>query len=169
VTVAAGRWWAARRLTLIVAACTLALDQLTKWWAVNALDDRNIDLFWTIRFNLTFNSGMAFGKGKGAGAIIGVIALVVIVVLLLSIEKSTTSTLARIAMGGIIGGALGNVSDRVFRSGGGFLRGAVVDFIDVQWWPVFNVADVGVTVGGVLLVLTSLWTTEHAPVKQSAS
>jgi signal peptidase II len=58
-------------------------------------------------------------------------------------------------LGLVLGGALGNLADRVFRDGSGFLGGAVIDFIDLQWWPVFNVADIAVTVGGVLLVLTS--------------
>ena len=54
--------------------------------------------------------------------------------------------------GMVIGGAIGNVCDRLFRSGNGFLRGEVIDFIDLQWWPVFNVADIAITVGGVLLI-----------------
>jgi signal peptidase II len=66
-------------------------------------------------------------------------------------------------MGMIVGGALGNVLDRAFRSGGGgILSGSVVDFIDFQWWPVFNVADMAVTVGGVILVLGSVRAGRHA-------
>ena len=57
-----------------------------------------------------------------------------------------------IAAGCIAGGALGNLTDRLFRSDDGFLTGAVVDFIDVQWWPVWNVADMGVVLGGAALV-----------------
>ena len=60
--------------------------------------------------------------------------------------------MARIAVGAIIGGAIGNLADRVFREGGGFFGGAVVDFIDLQWWPVFNVADSAIVVGGILVV-----------------
>ena len=56
-------------------------------------------------------------------------------------------------MGLILGGALGNLLDRVFRDGHGFLGGAVVDFIDLQWWPVFNVADMAITLGAVALAL----------------
>ena len=55
-------------------------------------------------------------------------------------------------LGLILGGAIGNVIDRVVRDGDGFLRGRVIDFIDFQWWPVFNVADIAIVVGGVLLV-----------------
>jgi signal peptidase II len=56
----------------------------------------------------------------------------------------------------VVGGAAGNVCDRLFR-GEAWFRGAVVDFIDLQWWPVFNIADIGVTVGGILLVVASIW------------
>ena len=52
-------------------------------------------------------------------------------------------------------GRVGNLLDRLFREPG-WLRGAVVDFIDLQWWPIFNVADICVTVGGALLLFTSL-------------
>ena len=78
-----------------------------------------------------------------------------IVVLLVSLRR-TGSMLSAVGIGLVIGGAIGNVSDRLFRAGDGFLGGAVVDFIDLQWWPVFNVADMAVTVGGVILVLGSL-------------
>lgn len=135
-----------------VAAAVVAIDQLTKRWALTALADRNIDLFWTLRLNLTFNSGMAFGRGEGLGPIIGVLALVVVAALLISLRRSG-SRLASVAVGLVIGGALGNLLDRLFRGDGGFLQGAVVDFVDLQWWPVFNVADMGVVIGGALLVL----------------
>jgi signal peptidase II len=141
-------------VTLAVAAAVLAIDQITKAWAVNALDDRDIDLFWTLRFHLTFNAGMAFSQGRGLGPVISVVALVVVVVLLASLRKGG-STVAAVAVGLVIGGAAGNVVDRLFRSGDGFLGGEVVDFIDFQWWPVFNVADACIVVGGALLLVFS--------------
>ncbi len=139
---------------LAIAAAVVLLDQLTKEWARNALADGPIDVVWTRRFNLAFNKGMAFSQGTGLGPIIGVVALVVIVGLLVSIGRST-SRLYPLAVGLIVGGAIGNLLDRLFRAPGWF-RGAVVDFIDLQWWPIFNVADIGVTVGGALLLLTSV-------------
>jgi signal peptidase II len=60
-----------------------------------------------------------------------------------------------LSLGLVLGGAFGNLVDRLFRDGSGFLGGAVIDFIDLQWWPIFNVADMAVSIGGVLLVLTS--------------
>ena len=142
------------RTTLAVAGAIVALDQLTKEWAVSNLTDRNIDLFWTLRLNLSFNSGMAFGRGEGLGPVIGVVALVVIAVLLLGLRRQG-DRLSAVAAGFVVGGALGNVLDRLFRDPGWF-RGAVVDFIDPQWWPIFNVADMGITIGGALLVLANL-------------
>ena len=158
---------AARSLTLVsvgVAALVVLADQLSKTWAVRRLSGgRTVDVVGSLRFNLTFNSGMAFSQGRGAGPIIGVVALVVIVVLLVSLRR-TGSMLSAVGIGLVIGGAIGNVSDRLFRAGDGFLGGAVVDFIDLQWWPIFNVADMAVTTGGVILVLGSLLAgrSEHA-------
>jgi signal peptidase II len=140
---------------LAVAAIVIVLDQLTKQWALSTLDDGHvIDLVWTLRFNLAFNTGMAFSQGTGLGPVIGVVALFVVVGLLVSIGRAT-SRIYPFAVGLIVGGAVGNLLDRLFRDPGWF-RGAVVDFIDVQWFPIFNVADIAVTVGGTLLVLSTL-------------
>jgi signal peptidase II len=57
----------------------------------------------------------------------------------------------QVALGLIAGGALGNLADRAFRAGDGFMGGAVIDFIDVQWWPVWNVADMALVFGVILL------------------
>jgi signal peptidase II len=63
-----------------------------------------------------------------------------------------------------MGGALGNLSDRVFRAGEGFLGGHVVDFIYVGWWPTFNVADSAIVVGGIVLaVMITFWPDEPEP------
>lgn len=137
-----------------LAFAVVAVDQLTKTWAVNALDDgRIIHVIWTLQFALGFNSGMAFSQGEGIGPIIGVIALIAVVVLLISLRK-TGSTMSSLGVALVCGGAAGNVIDRLFR-GEAWLRGAVVDFIDFQWWPVFNVADAAITVGAVLLLLST--------------
>lgn len=142
-----------------VALLVVVVDQLTKHWAVNELVDRDIDVFWTLRFNLSFNTGMAFSRGERFGPVIGVVALGVVVVLLLSLKRQP-GRLTDIAVGLIIGGAVGNVIDRLFRQEG-WLRGGVVDFIDFQWFPIFNVADMAVTIGGFLLVIAS-WLVSRA-------
>lgn len=140
-------------LTVAVAVAVVIVDQLTKWWAVHTLDDRNIDVFWTLRFNLSYNTGMAFSRGQNWGPLIGVVALVIVVVLLLSVKR-TSSRLNEVTVGLIIGGAVGNIVDRLIREPY-WLRGGVVDFIDFQWFPIFNVADMAITIGGALLILTS--------------
>ena len=138
---------------LIGSALFVVVDQLTKWWALNTLDDgHTIHLLWTLRFALAFNQGMAFSRGTGLGRVIAVVALMVVVALAKSLRTNVDGR-ARLATVLIIGGALGNVVDRAFR-GTGWLGGAVVDFIDLQWWPVFNVADMGIVCGAILLAYT---------------
>ncbi len=138
---------------LPVAVVLVVVDQLTKWWAVSTLQTRDIDLIWTLRLNLSFNSGMAFGQGQGYGPVIAVLAPLVIIVLVMSVRHQS-SRLADVAVGLVVGGAIGNLLDRLFRDEA-WLRGSVVDFIDFQWFPIFNVADMGITIGGALLVLAS--------------
>jgi signal peptidase II len=146
------------RAPVAIALAVIALDQLAKHWAVTSLGtDREIDLFWTLRLNLAFNNGMAFGQGQGFGPVIAVIATVVIVYLLVSLQ-SEASPMGTIGMGLLIGGAAGNLIDRLFRGDDGFLQGGVVDFIDFQWFPIFNIADMAINVGAALLILNSILT-----------
>jgi signal peptidase II len=133
----------------------VALDQLTKTWAVRALDDGPIDLFWTLSLDLTFNTGAAFSRGRGLGPIIGVAAAVVALILLWT-GRTVESRAGAVAVGMVLGGAAGNLADRAFRAGGdGFLGGAVVDFVDLEWWPVFNLADACIVIGALLLMLVT--------------
>ncbi|MEM9036193.1 MAG: signal peptidase II [Actinomycetota bacterium] len=142
-----------RRLVLAVAVVIVVIDQLSKWWALERLDDgRTIDVVWTFRFKLAFNSGTAFSQGEGLGWLIGIVALAMSVVLLVWGGR-VASVAQRIAIGGVLGGAVGNLLDRAVRGDDGLLSGAVVDFFDLQWWPIFNVADIGITVGVVVLVV----------------
>ena len=143
------------RMSLLISAVIVLLDQVSKAWALRDLaDGRIIHVIWTMQFNLTFNRGMAFSRGTGIGPIIGVIGLVVVVLLLLSLRRAD-NTLTRVATGLIIGGAVGNILDRLFR-GSGWMRGAVVDFIDFQWWPVFNVADMAIMIGAATMMVAML-------------
>jgi signal peptidase II len=146
-----------------VAVVWLVADQLTKHWAVNELTDRNIDIIGSLRFNLAFNRGMAFSQGEGLGPVIAILAMLIVVALLVGL-RTTGSRVAAFATGMVLGGAVGNLVDRMFRRGGdGVLTGAVVDFIDVQWWPIFNIADIGVVVGAIVLLLTA-WRADRTPV-----
>jgi signal peptidase II len=143
-----------------VAAIVLVLDQLTKWWALRTLDDRTIDLVGSLRLALTFNTGGAFGLGSNFVPVLAVFAVGVVLVIVVRGETNTRLSVA-IALGLVLGGAFGNLADRMFR-GPGLLRGAVIDFIDLQWWPVFNLADTAVTCGCILLVLTAGRRSAHA-------
>lgn len=139
---------------MALAFAVVVADQLSKTWAVNELTDgRIIHVIWTLQFKLGFNSGMAFSQGEGIGPIIGIIALIAVAVLLVSLRR-TGSVLSSLGVALVCGGAAGNVIDRLFR-GDGWLQGAVVDFIDLQWWPVFNIADAAITVGAVLLLIST--------------
>ena len=138
-----------------VAAFVVAADQLTKWWALVALDDRDIDLVWTLRLHLVHNTGAAFGIGQGLETVIAVVALLFVVVVAWASWGGRRLSLPPVLLGMILGGAIGNLADRALRAGDGFLGGAVVDFVDLQWWPVFNAADSAIVVAGVILVLTA--------------
>ncbi len=162
MTDAAGSQRSSLRISIAIAAVVVLIDQLTKHWALAALSNGSTPhVIWTLRWNLSFNRGMAFSTGQGAGPIIGVVALVVVVVMLLSLRRSS-GRVATIAVGLVVGGALGNIVDRLFRDAG-WLRGRVIDFIDFQWFPIFNVADMCINVGGALLVLTALASAKVAP------
>lgn len=137
-----------------VGAVLLVLDQLTKWWAVEALEGgRTIDLFWTARFRLIRNDGAAFSLGSGLTPLISIAAIGISVAVVLWARRLADQPRAVAALGLVLGGAVGNLVDRFFRPGDGFLAGHVIDFIDFQWYPVFNVADMGVVCGGILVVL----------------
>jgi signal peptidase II len=140
----------------IVAGIVVLLDQLTKAWALEALADGPVDTgIGSLHFTLSFNSGTAFSIGEGRGGLISLLGLLVVGFLLSGVVR-WPGKLPWIAAGLVLGGALGNLLDRMFRAGDpGFLGGHVVDFIDVQFWPIFNVADIGICVGAGLLAILS--------------
>jgi signal peptidase II len=151
MTDAPARVSASKSLAYLLIVIVIVFDQATKHWSLNALNaGRTIEIFWTLRFNLVFNSGMAFSQGQGLGRIIGLLAIGVVVGLLMSLRKPM-SRVTIIGTGLLVGGACGNILDRTFR-GNGWMSGAVVDFIDLQWFPVFNVADSAVTIGAGFLI-----------------
>jgi signal peptidase II len=140
-----------RRLALVVALLVF-FDQWSKSWAVNALDDgRTIDVVWTLRFALGFNSGIAFSQAQDLGPVVGIVALIAVALLIRAALRAET-VLAAYGLTLIVGGAIGNLADRIFR-GDGWLHGHVVDFIDFQWFAVFNIADSAITVGAGVLII----------------
>ena len=131
----------------VIVAVTVALDQLTKWWALEALEDGDIvEVVPTLEFDLAYNSGFSFGTGSGLGRWIGVLVIGLCLFVLHQIRISDRQ--GRVwTLAVILGGALGNLVDRIFRADDGFLSGEVIDFIDVTWYAVFNVADMFVVCG----------------------
>jgi signal peptidase II len=154
---------AGSRSLLAIGAVTVVvvvLDQLTKWWALEALTDptRVIDLVWTLRLRVIYNTGTAFSLTSDSGPIVSVIALVVVAFLLWS-GRTQRSPWVLTSYGLVVGGTFGNLVDRVFRDGNeGLLGGAVIDFVDLQWFPVFNLADAALTIGIGLLLVVGLFT-----------
>jgi signal peptidase II len=138
-----------------VAVLVYGLDQATKHWALQDLQNGPIEVIGSLRLNLAFNTGAAFSGGTGLGPVIAVMVAIIVVVLIVQRHRVIHSSLGAVAVGMIAGGALGNLSDRLLRAGDGLLGGAVVDFIDLQWWPIFNVADAAVVLGGIALVIDS--------------
>ncbi len=154
------RW----KAPVIIAVVIVVVDQLTKHWAVNELADREpIHVIWTLQFNLAFNTGMAFSRASGLGPLIAVVATLVIVWLLASLRGGNTA-LGAFGMGCVIGGAAGNLVDRLFRDEG-WMRGSVVDFIDFQWFPIFNIADIAVNVGAAALILNAILESRRVPLE----
>lgn len=145
---------AIRRQAILIGLVVL-LDQVTKSWAVSTLADGHvIHVVGSLQFSLKFNSGFAFSQGQGMGPVVGVFAIIAVLFLLRAVRKATTQ-ISALALCAIVAGAIGNIADRFFR-GEGWLHGRVVDFIDVQWWPVFNVADSSITVGACALIAAML-------------
>lgn len=142
------------------ASAVVLIDQLSKNWAVNRLSpagsDEHINVLLGVQFRLAFNQGMAFSKFNDSGALIGLIA-VTIIGGLIWFSRSVKGAPALCVVGVVIGGATGNLLDRLFRvpysAAPGFMKGAVVDFVYTSWWPTFNVADSAVVVGGILLAI----------------
>ena len=140
-----------RSIALAVAAVIIGLDQLSKWWALNALDDGPITLIGDfLVLKLVFNPGAAFSSLQGSGVLLAVIAIVVVLVLV-RVSGSAEHRHEAAVFGLILGGAAGNLLDRIFRADG-FLDGKVVDWVDLWFIPTFNVADSSLTVGAVLAV-----------------
>jgi signal peptidase II len=133
-----------------IAAVVVLVDQLTKTWAENHVTDRATHVLWTLRLAVTYNTGAAFSIGRGITPFFVAVAVVMVVVLVLIAHRDQTVA-SRVALGLVLGGAFGNLADRLLRHH----HGAVIDFIDFRWWPVFNVADACIVIGALLLALSA--------------
>lgn len=143
-------------LVLGLAALWVVLDQATKIWAEQALaDGRPVQVVGDLlRFHLTYNSGAAFSLGTGMTGVLTVVGSIIVVVILWQAFKVRSLPWA-LALGLLLGGALGNLIDRYLRDPAPGL-GHVVDFIRLPNFPIFNIADIGVTTAAALIVLLSL-------------
>ncbi len=130
---------------------------MTKAWAVAALDSGPVHVLGPLRLALVHNKAGAFGLGGAFVPFLAVAALVVVLGMATT-GSATTRPVVAVSLGLLLGGAFGNVVDRLFRGSDGFLQGAVVDFVDVGFWPVFNLADSAITCGCILL----LWSGRRA-------
>ena len=139
---------------LIIAAAVVYLaDQLTKAWASANLDpDEPRELLGSVlQLNLTRNPGAAFSIGTGATWVLTVIASVVVVFILFTVRRLGSRGWA-LALGLLLGGSLGNLTDRMFRAPGPG-RGHVVDFLQLPNFPVFNVGDSAIVTAAALIGL----------------
>ncbi|TMS55281.1 signal peptidase II [Mycobacterium sp. DBP42] len=145
------------RLLLTVAAVVLLVDVVTKVLAVRLLTPgQPVSIIGdTVTWTLVRNSGAAFSMATGYTWVLTLIATGVVIGIVW-MGRRLVSPWWAIGLGMILGGATGNLIDRFFRAPGP-LRGHVVDFFSVGWWPVFNVADPAVVGGAILLVALSLF------------
>jgi signal peptidase II len=149
----------ARRLAAwlyATAGLTYLADRITKLWAERALAGRPpvTVIPGVVQLNYTTNSGGAFGLGQSAPWVFAAATILVAAAIVASSFRLRNGPTA-VALGLILGGAFGNLTDRVAR-GDGLLSGRVVDFIDFHVWPVFNVADSAIVIGAVLLALSGI-------------
>ena len=151
-----GRWY-------LLAILIVILDQLTKQWISSSFSyGETLELLPCLNLTLVHNLGAAFSFLSDAGgwqrwffAIISIVVSVVLVVWLSRLPARQNLLATALAL--VLGGAIGNLWDRVF-------LGYVVDFIDIYYqkyhWPAFNVADAAITIGAILLILESLFSSK---------
>lgn len=148
-----------KKISIVLALFILIIDQITKYFAViNFVENISIHKI-TNFFNLVliYNRGISFGlfNQTNYSNYIFLCLSIIIICFLLKWFKDSAMLTESIALGLIIGGAIGNVIDRIFRPG-------VVDFIQLHWkeyyWPSFNIADSAICLGVAILIILSIYT-----------
>lgn len=136
------------------AGAAYVLDRLTKIWAENTLaSEPPIEVIpGVLRLTYTTNSGGAFGLGQSAPWLFAGATIVVSAIIVVSSTRLGRRS-AAVALGLVLGGALGNLTDRAVNGAG--LAGRVIDFIDLRVWPIFNVADMAIVAGALILAISS--------------
>ena len=144
------------RLFFFVAISVWLIDQATKWIAVAALDGHDSITLIPNVLSFTFlrNGGAAFGMAAGLTVVLSALAVLVCVFVIRAASRLRDKGWA-IGLGLLLAGAMGNLTDRIFRDPSPF-QGHVVDFIHLNHWPVFNVADIALTFAA-LVVFWRTW------------
>ncbi len=150
---------------ILIAALVIGVDQVTKWWILESVMQPPSVIEVTAFFNmvLAWNRGVSFGlfnNDSGSNVwVFTVVALAISAVMLFWLWRANRRTIC-VAVGLVVGGALGNVIDRL-------IHGAVVDFLDFHaWgyhWPAFNIADSAITIGAAILIFDSLFDGSESP------
>jgi signal peptidase II len=145
-----------RLLFVLVAVTAYAVDLANKMLAVHRLTPGvPVDVVGSLlRFNLVRNAGAAFSTGTSYTLLLSVIALIAAGVVIRFGRRLGDPTWA-VALGLLLAGVCGNLTDRIFREPG-FMRGHVVDFMELPHWPVFNVADMLID-AAVVLIIVQTW------------
>lgn len=143
-------------LVLAVAVGVVLIDQIAKAVAVALLEDRDpiVVIDGWLQLKVLRNFGAAFSFGSGMTWVFTGIALVVTVVVIRT-SRTLVSNWWALALGALLGGALGNLIDRLVRAPGGG-RGGVVDYFDVPWFSVFNIADISLTFAAIGIALLAI-------------
>ena len=147
----------------------IVIDRLTKAWAVDALADGRVivlvEPWWQLR--LVYNPGAAFGFAGGYTVVISLVAMGVVVAIL-RMSRRLTNVWWAVALGGILGGALGNLIDRITQEPGVF-RGFVIDLLEWPGFPVWTLADAAIVGSVALVFVLSLRNIPHAATPHDAT
>lgn len=140
-----------------LAAVLAILDQITKNWALANLQELEPQPFLgeVLQLTLLFNTGAAWGMGSEITPVVTALQIAIVIGVLVFATTTVRSPWYAVALGLVMGGALGNIHDRLLRPPGPF-HGAVVDFLELPRWPVFNIADMAVVAGALLIVILGL-------------
>jgi len=131
------------------------IDFATKAWALQSLSSQPRKVIGTLlQFTLVYNSGAAFSFATGFTIIFSLLALAVVIAAVYFAPK-ITSRGWQLTIGLLLGGVLGNLTDRIFREPS-FLSGYVIDWIQIPHWPVFNLADSAICIAAAISFILSM-------------
>lgn len=150
----------------VLAAVILVVDQVTKNWAEATLPELDPQPFLGefVQLTLLYNTGAAWGMGAEITPVVTCLQIAIVIGVIVFAIRSVRSPWYALALGLIMGGALGNIHDRLLRAPGPF-HGAVVDFLELPNWPVFNIADMGVVGGAILVIALGLFGLDADPAR----